>query len=371
MSVRNAMSIRPTADPASVGGAYPVPAAGRHCLAPTGRPGVARSLAATTVCGGAAVLLLMSARASLATGPSTVDALVGVGITLLGALAAAMLALGSALLLTTACARSLGLATAYLDAAAARLTPLLLRRAVAVTVTAGIGLAAGTGTATASSDDLGWTVSTGTEAAVAEAAAETGSRHTAGAGIAPATGTTTPAAVSPGPRTQRAEASASELPGVSATANQTASPDGVSPDRDIHAAAAAPSGPGSDVRAGGTPSAAGQEPTDQAVAAGAASPVASDAPSPVATAPSALAGGPPGSSTPPALPGVTVERGDSLWSIAAAHLPPGADDAAVAAAWPAWYAVNRATLGEGPDLIRPGQVLTVPADAGIPQGSAS
>lgn len=60
---------------------------------------------------------------------------------------------------------------------------------------------------------------------------------------------------------------------------------------------------------------------------------------------------------------VVVAHGDTLWGIAARHLPPGAGDARVAAAWPAWYAANAATIGPDPGLIRPGQVLVVPAEA--------
>ncbi|HEY0120135.1 MAG TPA: hypothetical protein VGC04_15265 [Cellulomonas sp.] len=57
---------------------------------------------------------------------------------------------------------------------------------------------------------------------------------------------------------------------------------------------------------------------------------------------------------------VVVLRGDTLWAIAARHLPPGASDAEVAAAWPAWYAANATTIGSDPGLILPGQVLAVP-----------
>ena len=59
--------------------------------------------------------------------------------------------------------------------------------------------------------------------------------------------------------------------------------------------------------------------------------------------------------------GVVVVAGDSLWSIAARHLGPGADDAEVAAAWPRWWQANRHIVGEDPDLLRPGQRLVVPA----------
>ena len=59
--------------------------------------------------------------------------------------------------------------------------------------------------------------------------------------------------------------------------------------------------------------------------------------------------------------GVVVAAGDSLWSIAARHLPADATDAEVAAAWPRWYDANSGVIGADPGLILPGQVLTVPA----------
>ncbi|WP_344553691.1 LysM peptidoglycan-binding domain-containing protein [Pseudokineococcus marinus] len=58
---------------------------------------------------------------------------------------------------------------------------------------------------------------------------------------------------------------------------------------------------------------------------------------------------------------VVVVRGDTLWDIARRHLPPGADDAEVAAAWPAWYETNRAVVGDDPDRLLPGQRLVPPA----------
>lgn len=59
---------------------------------------------------------------------------------------------------------------------------------------------------------------------------------------------------------------------------------------------------------------------------------------------------------------VVVQPGDTLWGIARRHLPEGASQAQVAAAWPAWYEANRETVGPDPDLIRPGQVLLVPVE---------
>lgn len=56
---------------------------------------------------------------------------------------------------------------------------------------------------------------------------------------------------------------------------------------------------------------------------------------------------------------VTVDPGDTLWTIAAEHL----DDptsAAVARSWPRWFAANRDVIGPDPDLIHPGMVLVEP-----------
>ncbi|MEP6648739.1 MAG: LysM peptidoglycan-binding domain-containing protein [Lapillicoccus sp.] len=57
---------------------------------------------------------------------------------------------------------------------------------------------------------------------------------------------------------------------------------------------------------------------------------------------------------------LTVVRGDSLWAIAARHLGPHATTQQVAREWPRWYAANRTVIGRDPNLIRVGQVLTVP-----------
>ena len=57
---------------------------------------------------------------------------------------------------------------------------------------------------------------------------------------------------------------------------------------------------------------------------------------------------------------VVVAPGDSLWAIAARSLGPRATDAAIASAWPRWYAANRVLVGTDPGLIRPGQRLVEP-----------
>jgi len=68
---------------------------------------------------------------------------------------------------------------------------------------------------------------------------------------------------------------------------------------------------------------------------------------------------PPPPVPPPSVP-VTVAPGDSLWSIAAAHLPADAAAAQIAATWQRWYAANAALIGPDPGLILPGQHLVPP-----------
>jgi hypothetical protein len=57
---------------------------------------------------------------------------------------------------------------------------------------------------------------------------------------------------------------------------------------------------------------------------------------------------------------VVVRPGDSLWRIAAAHLPASAATPRIAAAWPRWYAANRRVIGDDPGHITPGQHLKTP-----------
>lgn len=60
---------------------------------------------------------------------------------------------------------------------------------------------------------------------------------------------------------------------------------------------------------------------------------------------------------------VVVVSGDSLWSIAGRHLGPLASDVDIALEWPRWYQVNRAVIGDNPNQLIPGQILTPPAAA--------
>ena len=57
---------------------------------------------------------------------------------------------------------------------------------------------------------------------------------------------------------------------------------------------------------------------------------------------------------------VEVRPGDSLWTLAARELGPRATDLEIARFWPRWHTANRAVIGEDPDHLLPGMVLTVP-----------
>jgi nucleoid-associated protein YgaU len=64
---------------------------------------------------------------------------------------------------------------------------------------------------------------------------------------------------------------------------------------------------------------------------------------------------------PPTAPAVVVVApGDSLWAIACTRLGPGASDADVAAYSRRVHLLNRTTIGDDPDLLRPGQRLVLP-----------
>jgi len=126
---------------------------------------------------------------------------------------------------------------------------------------------------------------------------------------------------------------------------------------------------------------AGVPAPDQAPAAPApaATPTPEPAPATAGTAPTAETTQTPTSAataeTAPATPepttqpdatglSVVVVAGDTLWAIAADHLPAGATNADIADAWPEWYAANRALIGDDPDLILPGWQLTTPTPDG-------
>ncbi|PFG44023.1 hypothetical protein ATJ88_2740 [Isoptericola jiangsuensis] len=57
---------------------------------------------------------------------------------------------------------------------------------------------------------------------------------------------------------------------------------------------------------------------------------------------------------------VVVVRGDTLWDIAARHLPADATDGDVLRAMLRWHDANRDVVGDDPDVVLPGQVLRAP-----------
>jgi len=57
-----------------------------------------------------------------------------------------------------------------------------------------------------------------------------------------------------------------------------------------------------------------------------------------------------------------VRPGQSLWSIAAATAGAEATPASIAYATSRWYATNRTVIGDDPDLILPGRILTRPTE---------
>ncbi|UUL77742.1 hypothetical protein NG819_10765 [Pseudarthrobacter sp. Fe7] len=58
---------------------------------------------------------------------------------------------------------------------------------------------------------------------------------------------------------------------------------------------------------------------------------------------------------------VTVLAGDTLWDIVAAYVGPEASDVDIALEWPRWYAANRELVGGNPNVLLPGQILRAPA----------
>lgn len=86
-----------------------------------------------------------------------------------------------------------------------------------------------------------------------------------------------------------------------------------------------------------------------------------------ASAPSVAPGPLVAPETRPVLPGASpyeiVRPGDSLWTIAARTLGPLASEAEIAHEWPRWYAMNRESIGNSPNLLIPGTLLQVPPHA--------
>ncbi|HWS59035.1 MAG TPA: hypothetical protein VN257_10880, partial [Actinotalea sp.] len=132
-------------------------------------PRAARAALATVLCGTLTALLVLAGRAmAAATLPLAaplvrVDGLVGLGVVGVGVAAGAVLTTGS--LLLTASVLGPARWAGPLAAAARRLTPTVLRRAVAVGLGTGLGLLGPSGPTWATEIDLGWAVTTEAPAA--------------------------------------------------------------------------------------------------------------------------------------------------------------------------------------------------------------
>jgi hypothetical protein len=154
----------------------------------------------------------------------------------------------------------------------------------------------------------------------------------------------------PDPTWQLSAPAAEATPPAHPTPIQNADPTSAAP-------SAAPSAPAPSAAPDPTPSSA-PDPTASPASEG--TPEAAWVPA-APLAPTALMVRPPTRETPvPEQATVEVRPGDSLWSIVARTLGPGASELEIAAAWPDWYEANRGVIGEDPDLIRPGQLLTAP-----------
>lgn len=105
-----------------------------------------------------------------------------------------------------------------------------------------------------------------------------------------------------------------------------------------------------------TPAQATPPPSTQAIAAEDLSWGSEEAPT--TSSPQA----PPAPETPAPPPqSHTVRPGETLWAIAADHLPKGASSEQIAHFWPRWFETNRQVIGEDPSLILPGMKLQAPA----------
>ena len=264
---------------------------------------------------------------------------------------------GASSLLAGACAtvRAAGGAWRAGEDAVQRWAPGAVRRALALAVAAGIGLGGAAGAhatteappapaVSAEAVDLGWTPTADRAPVPTDGATEVAS------GIASSTAGA-PSAAEP-----------AALPAAPAAAAGAGAPHRVTapPTAD---AAPAPGPEGTTTGSTDLGAAAAGVPASPTAAERATAPSAP----PPAAAGATAASAPSGSDTPsgPAAGTVVVQAGDTLWGLAARSLGPDATDAAIAAEWPRWYAANAPAIGPDPDVLLPGQVLTVPTtDAG-------
>jgi resuscitation-promoting factor RpfA len=369
--------------------------------------GLLALLALVLVLGGATTVLSLRALHLVDVLPThRVEPWVELGAVSVGALAALWVALSALVALACVAAGAAGRSWTTGERLLRRAAPAVVRHAaraaVGATVSAGLLVAGGTAHAAAPADDpgvvavdLGWRPSgavAGDEGTVSrngasESAAST-SRTTPGTSSATADGSTaasrgpsgTTADAAPGQPAPVTSVPPSSVPPSSVSA-PSVPPSGVPGDagtsQDPHRSKSATSattgatpstsaeiaGTGDTAESGGTHAAGAGVVDQETKASGAAGPtVAAEGASADAArqrdAALAVTRDVPGPET---APEVVVVRGDSLWSIAARHLPAGSTDRQVAEAVERWYATNAHVVGADPDLVRPGQVLVAPS----------
>lgn len=347
-------------------------------------------------------VLASASGAALRSTPMRVDDIVLGGVLGIGTAAAAWLALSCLVGVICIGARSAGATWRAGERAVQRYAPIAVRRALGAGVAASlaVGLASGAGAVAPTPGSEPPTTTSASTAAPARAASSAGDvvGDTGDLGWgAIATATTTAAAVSADETGGRAVRSATFAAGADAPAPTagasapapTAGDLDWTPTNEVSAPTASPgavdnpTGPSTPPAPRASASTTtGRTPAPRPVPASAAEPsrtVAADGdwpwsplPQPVGPTP------PPVTPTSDATPvtngskfstasgpaSVVVQAGDTLWSIAATHLERTGErvsTAAIAAAWPTWYAANADVIGADPDVIEPGQRLVVPA----------
>lgn len=296
-----------------------------------------------------------------ATGALQVDDMVELAALAAGVAVLGWLAVSCAVAALCLTARAAGGGWRRGEAWVHRWAPVVVQRAVVLAVASGLGLSAATGASASAglaapsptpsvsvmadgsaAADLGWvpTPQTSSASPSTPSASSAGAPAQAGDALDPTSAPTlTPPSSTPSTTDAGARTSTAVPVGVPTSAARSAVLDSA--------------GAGGATDSARADSATADSATARSGTAGPAS--GGDVASPATGAGSAASGTTTGT--------VTVEPGDTLWAIAARHLPAGADDAQIAAAWPAWYAANRGTIGERPDLIHPGQLLAPPTHA--------
>lgn len=336
----------------------------RRTAVPARAGGVTVLLALLLVMGGAVTALALRAAHLVGTLPAArPEPYVELLAVALGAVAATWVAVSALLGLGCVVARAVGRSWGAGEQLLLRAAPAVVRRAaragVGLTMGAGLVLAGGTAQAATAPDadpgvvavDLGWQAST------------------------PAPEPAGPAQPAPLP-TDVSSPAPPHAPSALATTFDQPAPTITAPTPGpADLASSAPAAPSTPSVTPDAPSTAPSAPSDPAPAQAAAHATAPG--TATSTGPSALARAPgAGSASTEQRDAaltvvrdvavdepreVVVVRGDSLWSIAARHLPDGASDAQVADAVQRWYAANVGVVGDDPDLVRPGQVLVAPA----------